>query len=61
MQRPVQGARNQPPVVACFRMRKQSFLAVALRTSGRLLLDVLRFVSFGFRSRSQLAAENLFL
>jgi putative transposase len=31
------------------------------RTAGRLLVDALRFVSFGFRSRAQLAAENLFL
>jgi putative transposase len=30
-------------------------------TAGRLLVDALRFVSLGFRSRSQLAAENLFL
>jgi putative transposase len=31
------------------------------RTAVRLLLDVVRFVSLGFRSRSQLVAENLFL
>ena len=31
------------------------------RTAVRVLLDVVRFVSLGFRSRSQLAAENLFL
>ena len=31
------------------------------RTALRLLLDVVRFVSFGFRSRSQLVAENPFL
>ena len=42
-------------------MRKQSSSSIALRTIGCLLVDVLRFVSLGFRSRSQLAAENLFL
>jgi putative transposase len=42
-------------------MRKQSFSAIARRITCRLLLDALRFVSLGFRSRSQLAAENLFL
>ena len=48
--------------MACFRMRKPSSLAIACRTTGGLLLDVLRFVSLvGFHSRSQLAAENLFL
>jgi hypothetical protein len=31
------------------------------RSAVRVLLDVVRFVSFGFRSRSQLVAENLFL
>ena len=36
-------------------------MAIAWRTSRRLLLDGLRFVSLGFRSRSQLTAENLFL
>jgi putative transposase len=30
-------------------------------TTGRVLVDALRFVSLGFQSRSQLAAENLFL
>lgn len=42
-------------------MCKQSFSAIPWRTSGCLLLDGLRFVSLGFRSRCQLAAENLFL
>jgi putative transposase len=42
-------------------MRKPSPSSIALRTVGCLLLDVLTFVSLGFRSRSQLAAENLFL
>jgi len=42
-------------------MRKQSFSAVAWRTTNRLLLDALKFLSLGFRSRSRLAAENLFL
>ena len=46
--------------VACFSMRKQSAPIVS-RTAVRLLVDALRFVSLGFRSRSQLAAENLFL
>lgn len=40
-------------------MRKQSFSAIAWRTTGCLLLDAVRFVSLGFCSRSQLAAENL--
>jgi hypothetical protein len=30
-------------------------------TTVRLLVDTLRLVSLGFQSRSQLAAENLFL
>ena len=33
---------------------------MVLRTAVRLLVDALRFVSLGFRSRSRLAAENLF-
>jgi hypothetical protein len=40
---------------------EQSSLAIAWRTIVRLLLDTLKFVSLGFRARSQLAAENLFL
>src|SRR6476619_7439887 len=48
-------------VVARFRMRKDSSRSMAWRTAVRLLLDVVRFLSLGFRSRSQLAAENLFL
>ena len=43
------------------RIRKPSSSSIVLRTVGCLLLDVLRFVSLGFRSRSHLAAENLFL
>jgi hypothetical protein len=31
------------------------------RTTGCLLVDALKFLSLGFRSRSRLAAENLFL
>jgi len=31
------------------------------RIAVALLIDAIRFVSLGFRSRSQLAAENLFL
>jgi hypothetical protein len=42
-------------------MRKSSLSAIAWRTTRRLLLDAQRFISLGFRSRSQLAAENLFL
>ena len=42
-------------------MRKASFLPVAWRTTGCLLLDLLRFVSLGLHSRAELAAENLFL
>lgn len=48
-----------PLVVTCFYMRKPSFLAIAYRTTRRLRLDVLRLVSLGFRSRSQLAAQKL--
>ena len=48
-------------VVASFRMRKHSSLSIAGRTTVQLLIDALRFVSLGLRSRSQLAAENLFL
>jgi cell shape-determining protein MreC len=48
-------------VVARFRMLKNSPLSMVWRTAVRLLVDVVRFVSAGFRSRSQLAAENLFL
>ena len=47
--------------MARFRMRKRSSASSAWRTTGRLLIDALRFVSLGFRSRSRLAAENLFL
>ncbi len=42
-------------------MRKRSASSIAWRTTVRLLIDALRFVSLGLRSRSQLAAENLFL
>jgi putative transposase len=42
-------------------MRLHPSPSIVCRTVGRLLVDVLRFVSLGFRSRSQLAAENLFL
>ncbi len=42
-------------------MRKHSFPSIVWRTAVRLLVDALVFVSLGFRSRSQLAAENLFL
>ena len=48
-------------VVACFRMPKHASSSIICRTAVGLLVDALRFVSLGFRSRSQLAAENLFL
>ena len=47
--------------MACCRMRKRSPWSRAWRTAGRLAMDALAFVSIGFRSRSRLAAENLFL
>ena len=37
--------------MARFRMRKRSSASSAWRTTGRLLIDALRFVSLGFRSR----------
>ena len=42
-------------------MRKHLSRSIVWWTAVRLLIDVVRFVSVGFRSRSQLAAENLFL
>ena len=42
-------------------MQKHSFLLIVWRTTVRLLVDARSVVSLGFRSRSQLAAENLFL
>ncbi len=42
-------------------MLKRSSVSIALRTTGRLLVDAIRFLSLGFRSQSRLAAENLFL
>jgi putative transposase len=42
-------------------MRKQSGASIIWRTTVRLLIDAIRFASLGFRSRSQLAAANLFL
>jgi hypothetical protein len=42
-------------------MRKHSSRSIVWRTAVRLLVDVVRFAFVGFRSRSQLAAENLFL
>ena len=43
------------------RMRKHPSRSTVWRTAVRVLLDIARFVSCGFRSRSQLVAENLFL
>src|SRR5258708_1650709 len=42
-------------------MRRQSPSSMACRIAGRLLVDALRFLLLACRSRSQLAAENLFL
>jgi hypothetical protein len=42
-------------------MRKRSQWSGAWRTAGQLLVDALAFLSLGVRSRSRLAAENLFL
>ena len=42
-------------------MRKRSPASIGWRTASRVLVDVLKFLSLGFRSRAQLAAENLFL
>ena len=42
-------------------MRKHSSLSIVWWTTVRVLVDILMFVSLGFRSRSRLAAENLFL
>jgi len=42
-------------------MRKYSPSSIVWRTTVRLLVDTIRFVSLGLRSRSHLAAENLFL
>jgi len=36
-------------------------VAIVWRTTCWLLVDALKFLSLGFRSRSRLAAENLFL
>ena len=49
------------PLVASFGMWKPSCSSIVGRTVGRVLVDVLRLFSLGFRSRSRLAAENLFL
>jgi putative transposase len=42
-------------------MLKQSPSSIVWRTAARLPADALTFVSLGFRTRSQLAAEHLFL
>jgi len=47
--------------VARFTMLKRSSSSIVSQSAVRLLLDALRFMLLGFRSRSQLAAENLFL
>jgi hypothetical protein len=58
--RELQGSRRRGRV-ACFGMRQHSSSSIVCRAVGRLLVDALRFVSLGCRSRAQLAAENLFL
>ena len=58
MKIPMKPARR---VVDLFRVRKHLSRSMVWRTAVRLLVDVVKFVSIGFRSRSQLAAENLFL
>ncbi len=42
-------------------MRKHVFRSVVWRTAVRLLVDVVGFALAAVRSRSQLAAENLFV
>jgi putative transposase len=42
-------------------MRKHVSLSIVWQTAVRLLVDVVRFASIGFRLHSELAAENLFL
>jgi len=42
-------------------MWKHVFRSIVWRTAVRLMVDVVRFASVAVRSRSQLAAENLFL
>src|SRR5688572_31210627 len=42
-------------------MRKRVSSSTVWRTTVRLLVDTFTLVSLGFRSRAQLAAENLFL
>ena len=42
-------------------MRKRASSSTVCRTTVRLLADALRLISLGLRSRSHLAAENLFL
>ena len=47
--------------MACCRVRKRTLWSDVSATAGHLLADALRFLSLGLRSRSRLAAENLFL
>ena len=60
MRLPVGCARNLPSAVACC-AHAETVVFVNRLADYRLLVDVLRFVSLGFRSRSQPAAENLYL
>src|SRR5258708_5411151 len=47
--------------MASGRMGKRSSWPNTCRTAGHVLVDALTFLLLGFRSRSRLAAENLFL
>jgi hypothetical protein len=51
--------RRRHAVASCCMRNRLSFSA--WRTASRVLVDVVRFVSFSVRSRSQMAAGNLFL
>jgi len=42
-------------------MRKRSVVSIVWRTTGCGLIDALKLLTLGFRSRSRLAAESLFL
>jgi putative transposase len=57
----IQRRRRSSPDMACSRIRKRSRWFGAWRTAGQLRVDALTFLSLGVRSRSRLAAENLFL
>jgi hypothetical protein len=56
-------AGRTKPRMACGILPHEEMVVFGNRmgAASRVLIDVLRFLSLGFRSRSQLAAENLFL